>query len=122
MRTSQDKLNETRHFYHEVIRIIDLISEEKEFENLLKLISQFRFQLNAFVNAYRATTFTLQAELKSKYGDKFTTWYEVQLKKISSFDFTKVLKELRNINQKRGNKYPTFIFEGESEKSIIHFE
>ncbi len=70
----------------------------------------------------RATTLVLQKEYKSKHGKKFEDWYSVKVKDINANTFFSTLKELRNINQKEGNIYPTFIFKTETTKGNILFE
>jgi hypothetical protein len=122
MRAAQDKFNEARYHFWRAKDKLDQINGEKDYPKLFDLIAEFRYEINSYVNSHRATTFALQAEMKSKYGDKFLKWYERQLIKITSDEFSKILKELRNINQKEGNKFPTFEFKGESESSVITFE
>lgn len=122
MRVTQDKFNEVKYNFAKLKAKFKEIEEEVEFINLLELINEFRFDLNSFVNSYRSTTFTLQAEHKSKHGDIFIKWYETARKKITDDEFSKIITELRNINQKEGNIYPTFQFKGETDKAIVYFE
>lgn len=122
MRITQDKFNETRHHYWRLNGIMHSILVEKSFSRIVDMIMEFRYELNSFVNSHRATTFTLQAEHKSKLGIKFNFWYEGALKPLLQDDFSKILKELRNINQKEGNLYPTFVFKTETDKAILYYE
>lgn len=122
MRASQDKFNETKYYFWKVDSKLNEILNTEDIRKIPEIISEFRFELNAYINSHRATTFTLQSELRSKYKDKFEEWYSTQLKNLTSYEFSSILKELRNINQKEGNKYPTFEFKGETNKMILLYE
>ena len=101
---------------------MNFLLTEEDFLRRLDYTKEFRFELNSFVNSHRATTFALQSEYKSKLGAKFTSWYGKNLVKITNDEFSKILKELRNINQKEGNIYPTFEYKAEVEGGIFYFE
>jgi hypothetical protein len=114
MERSIDKLNETAYHYNRLKSLLDELIIEKNGEKLVLLIQNFRFELNAYVNSHRATTFTLQSELRNKFGDFFENWYSKKKEILKGHPFGKTLLELRNINQKEGNLYPTFLIKRES--------
>jgi hypothetical protein len=122
MQITQDKFQETTYHFSRLKAKLDEIINEKDFNKLVYSVIEFRYELNACVNSYRATTFALQSEHRKKFGEKFEKWYQVAKDKITSDQFSKIIQELRNINQKEGNIYPTFQFEGESDEAIIFFE
>lgn len=93
---SFDKLQEAR--FH--LRLLNEYKNEID-ENTPKSIHRFRFAFNALVIAARSVTFVLQKDLRSIYGDKFNTWYEIKQKELSTY---KSFVEIRNVVQKEGNK------------------
>lgn len=103
MRVTQDKFNETRYNYHKVKDKFEEIKSEKDLGKLIELILFIRYEINSFVNSFRATTFALQSEHRRSHGEKFEDWYKKSIDKINSDPFSKAVKELRNINQKQGN-------------------
>ncbi len=121
MRATQDKFTETKYYLKKIKENLELIQKETKFTEIVDKIFEFRYALNAFVNNYRSTTFALQKEHK-KNGELFADWYSRALKPIIEGEFTKVIQDLRNINQKEGNIYPTFEFKGSTQDTNIFFE
>jgi hypothetical protein len=64
-----------------------------------------RYSLNSFVNAARAVTFALQKQYRGKFSAAFDSWYEARRDRLSRF---KWFLNLRNINQKEGNRLPYY--------------
>lgn len=73
-----------------------------------KFSRDFKFEFNSFVNSCRSITFVLQKCFKNK-AEGFENWYEKIQEELKQNDFAKMIVELRNINQKEGNKYPDII-------------
>lgn len=117
-----DKIRETRYHFDHIQTLYHAIENESNVNKLIKLIRAFRYEINSFVNSHRATTLTLQKECRNKFGDKFNEWYAISLKELVDDEFAIVIKELRNINQKEGNIFPTFIFEAEKNGKKIYWE
>jgi len=121
-RVTLDKIKETNYHFDRIYEISEKIKCENNFYKLFPLTKQFRYELNSFVNSYRSTTFNLQKECRTKYGQRFEEVYQSALQKIIDDDFLKIVKELRNINQKEGNLYPTFTFSSIKNGTKINFE
>ncbi len=122
MNRSIDKLNESAYFFNNVKKLVRKLELEKSQEAIIPLIQSLRFELNSYVNSHRSTTFTLQAELKTKFGDQFENWYSKKIIELRSHPFSKTLLELRNINQKEGNLFPTFLLKKETENFTFFYE
>lgn len=122
MRRTKDKFNETKYHCRNLFIKFDQIEEVISMSELIKLIDTIRYDLNNFANSYRATTFTLQSELKSKHNDTFIKWYEVAKKPLILSEYSNLLKEIRNLNQKNGNNYIAFNISYSSVTSKIYFD
>lgn len=122
MRRTKDKFNETKYHCRNLFIKFEQIDEVKSMRELIKLIDTIRYDLNNFANSYRATTFTLQSELKSKYGDDFVNWYEVAKRPLITSEYSNLLKEIRNVNQKNGNNYIAFNISYSSATSKIYYD
>lgn len=122
MNRTIDKLNESSYYFNKVQDIIEEFKIDNSPKTMVKLIQEFRFELNSYINSHRATTFTLQAELRTKFGTQFETWYSKKIETLRNHPFSKTLLELRNINQKEGNLYPTFLIKRETENFKILYE
>lgn len=88
--------------------------KEKWFENQNEGVDkskesrEFKYEFNSFVNSSRSLTFVMQKCFKNK-AEGFETWYENIQEELKRNEFAKLLVDLRNINQKEGNKYPDII-------------
>lgn len=122
MRLTIDKEKEAFYHFKNFKQKLEKINHIKSIKELLIEVEYLRFDINAFINSLRATTLVLQKEYRSKFGEAFNTWYSEKVKEIEAIEFLKILKELRNINQKEGNIYPTFIFKSGTAKGSISFE
>lgn len=122
MRRSIDKLNESGYYFQKVQNLISELKFEKSPEAIVLLIQNLRFELNSYINSHRATTFTLQAELRTKFGAQFESWYSKKIFELRKHPFSKTLLELRNINQKEGNLFPTFLLKNETENFVFIYE
>jgi hypothetical protein len=122
MRLTRDKLNEAIYYFNIFETKLNGINQLSLLKDIFMAVEHLRFDINSFTNSMRATTLVLQKEYKSKHGKDFETWYADKLKEINANSFFNTLKELRNINQKEGNIYPTFIFKTETSKGNVLFE
>lgn len=69
---------------------------------------EFKYEFNSFVNSCRSVTFVMQKCFKNKV-DGFDEWYKGVQDKLKQNDFAKVLVDIRNVNQKEGNRFPDII-------------
>lgn len=122
LKVTFDKIRETRYHYDNLRILYKQIECENDIFKLVRFIRAFRYEINSFVNSHRATTLTLQKECRNKYGEKFNEWYATALEELINDEFSIIIKELRNINQKEGNIFPTFIFEAEKNGKKIYWE
>lgn len=66
---------------------------------------EVRFTLNAFVNSARSVTFAIQKHYRNVFGEEFNTWYKARKTCLKEYEW---FVNLRNINQKQGNRLPLF--------------
>ena len=69
---------------------------------------EFKYEFNSFVNSCRSVTFVMQKCFRNK-AKGFEKWYEKIQEELKQNEFAKIVVDLRNINQKEGNKYPDII-------------
>ena len=69
---------------------------------------EFKYEFNSFVNSSRSLTFVMQKCFKNKV-EGFDDWYKDLQYELKKNEFAKVLVEIRNTNQKEGNRYPDII-------------
>lgn len=117
-----DKFRESKYYLNRVIASLMEIEYSNYSIKTVQDILYLRYDLNSYINASRATTFVLQKEYRSAYGNEFDTLYSEIIQTLIEHNFSNSLKELRNMNQKEGNKYPTFEFVSELENSNFYFE
>lgn len=87
-----------------------------------KPIHRFRFNTNAFMNSARAVTLVLQKDYKT-LEPSFDNWYQEKIKSLDSSQNSKLFLNLRNINQKEGNRLPIFVSEHEDiDKTRFQFQ
>jgi hypothetical protein len=72
--------------------------------------AEFRYYLSAFSSAARSVTLVLQAELRPKYGDEFSSWYDGHRKALGDDRMGQVVKEVRNTLLKEGSREPVYIW------------
>lgn len=76
--------------------------------NKSKISKEFKYEFNSFVNSSRSITFILQKCFKNKHAD-FDSWYNAVREELNQNEFAMTLLEIRNANQKEGNKFPDII-------------
>ncbi|WP_415328926.1 hypothetical protein [Chryseobacterium sp. MMS23-Vi53] len=69
---------------------------------------EFKYEFNSFVNSCRSVTFVIQKCFKNKV-EGFDDWYQGVQDALKQNDFAKVLVDIRNTNQKEGNRFPDII-------------
>jgi|GEM_PF-3955837 len=119
---TQDKLRETKYYLDRVTATLEKIKSTTDMLEVVKEGLYMRYDLNSFINSSRAVTLVLQKEFRRKYDAEFDNWYALKLQKLKQHGFSEKLKELRNMNQKEGNKYPTLELITELEKVNLFFE
>ncbi|MBC7694496.1 MAG: hypothetical protein H7141_03525 [Burkholderiales bacterium] len=119
---SKDKLKETHYNFNRVIETLKEIENSTDILEIVGKIQLVRYDLNSFVNSSRSVTLVLQKDFKTKFRPKFENWYTKEKMDLDKLPFAKILLELRNINQKEGNIYPTFEFISELENDFFTFE
>lgn len=72
-----------------------------------KKSKEFKYEFNSLVNSFRSITFVLQ-KCFNKHKD-FKEWYAPVQAELKENEFAKIIHELRNINQKEGNRYPDIV-------------
>jgi hypothetical protein len=82
------------------------IQSEKAEKNIVS--REFKYEFNSFVNSCRSVTFVMQKCFKNK-AVGFEDWYQGVQDELKKNNFAKILVDLRNTNQKEGNKYPDII-------------
>lgn len=122
MRRTKDKFNETKYHCRNLFSKFEKILEVKSFLELTELINTIRYDLNNFTNSYRATTFTLQSELRSKYKDEFNSWYDKAIIPLIKSEYSNLLKEIRNVNQKNGNNYFSFNISYTNDEAKVFYD
>ncbi|HRH50583.1 MAG TPA: hypothetical protein PLP23_17645 [Panacibacter sp.] len=111
---TQDKLREAIYFYQTFKKQILVGCESSSLEKRINSLFNARYNLTAFVNSFRSVTFCMQKELRTKFGDTFEKWYKEYGYELFNHEFSKVIIEMRNINQKHGNTFPIYCFSGEN--------
>ena len=119
---TKDKLKETHYHFDRVVRTLNEIEKSTDILEIVSKIQLVRYDLNSFVNSSRSVSLVLQKEFRTNFGETFEKWYQKEKEDLSKLPFAKILIELRNINQKEGNIYPTFEFIAELENSFFTFE
>lgn len=107
-----------------MLRAIDRHKEAAFF--LDKVIDAFfaedehwRFYFNALVSATRSISFVLQKDLRTYYGEEFDLWWnEQKANLIDPHNFARV-RDLRNILEKEGGKWPLLVLEVQLDNCIF---
>ena len=71
----------------------------------------FRYLFSATISAARSVTWTLQSDLRGRFGSSFDQWWQEARTQLPVGTWTfEALAEARNLSQKQGNVYPAPIY------------
>ncbi len=94
MYRAADKQNESAFFLE---RLVDALLDEDP---------SWRYYFNATVTAARSITLVLQKDLRPLYGETFDLWWAEKRKTLVNEAEFRLVRDLRNILEKEGARYP----------------
>lgn len=107
MLRAKDKLNEAEFF---LSKIVETDGKPPEFQ----------YYLSACVTACRSVPLILQKDLRAKFGTRFEDWWDQQKTTMPTETLSfEVIRDLRNIFLKEGNRLPLIEYEMKFDNGIV---